>query len=128
MLNETSLYPAAICCKTTFPLATLHAGTGNFGLWDQRKAIIWVKENIDKFGGDPNKITIFGESAGAGSVSAQMMGQHNTGLFQRAIQQVRNFFFITTAHKKNLVMLLCHDVTDSTTVVENLCANKSFTK
>ena len=87
-----------------------------------------MKENIDRFGGDPNKITIFGESAGAGSVSAQMMGQHNTGLFQRAIQQVRNFFSSLQLIKKNLVMLLCHDVTDSTTVVENLCANKSFTK
>ena len=49
-----------------------------------------MKENIDKFGGDPNKITIFGESAGAGSVSAQVMGQHNAGLFQRAIQEVRS--------------------------------------
>ena len=65
-------------------------GTGNFGLWDQRQAIIWVKENIDRFGGDPNRITIFGESAGAGSVSAQVMGQHNAGLFQRAIQEVRS--------------------------------------
>jgi len=63
-------------------------GTGNFGLWDQRAAIMWVKENIDKFGGDPGRITIFGESAGAGSVSAQMMGRHNSGLFQRAIQEV----------------------------------------
>lgn len=63
-------------------------GTGNYGLWDQRQAIIWVRENIDRFGGDPSRITIFGESAGAGSVSAQLMGQHNQGLFQRAIQQV----------------------------------------
>ena len=47
-----------------------------------------MKENIDRFGGDPNRITIFGESAGGGSVSAQVMGQHNRGLFQRAIQQV----------------------------------------
>jgi len=58
-------------------------------LWDQRAAIIWVKENIDKFGGDPELITIFGESAGAGSVSAQMMSPHNTGLFQRAIVEVK---------------------------------------
>ncbi|KAF6038746.1 hypothetical protein EB796_002947 [Bugula neritina] len=62
-------------------------GTGNFGLWDQRAAIMWVKQNIDKFGGDPELITIFGESAGAGSVSAQMMSRHNGGLFQRAIQE-----------------------------------------
>ncbi|KAF6017686.1 CES5A [Bugula neritina] len=62
-------------------------GTGNFGLWDQRAAIMWVKQNIDKFGGDPGLITIFGESAGGGSVSAQMMSHHNGGLFQRAIQE-----------------------------------------
>ena len=63
-------------------------GTGNFGLWDQRAALLWVKENIGKFGGDPDLVTIFGESAGAGSVAAQTMGQHNDGLFKRAIQQV----------------------------------------
>ena len=63
-------------------------GSGNFGLWDQREAIVWVKENIGQFGGDPDKITIFGESAGASSVSAQMMCSHNKGLFKRVIQQV----------------------------------------
>jgi len=50
---------------------------------------MWVKENIDKFGGDPELITIFGQSTGAGSVSAQMMSPHNTGLFQRAIVEVK---------------------------------------
>ena len=66
-----------------------NTGTGNFGLWDQRAAIVWVKENIEQFGGDPDLITIFGESAGAGSVSSQTMGQHNDGLFKRAVQQVK---------------------------------------
>lgn len=63
-------------------------GTGNFALWDQREALLWVKENIAQFGGNPELVTIFGESAGAGSVSAQTLGQHNEGLFKRAIQQV----------------------------------------
>ena len=57
-------------------------------MWDQRAALLWVQENIAKFGGDPDLVTIFGESAGAGSVAAQMMGQHNDGLFKRAIQEV----------------------------------------
>ena len=51
-------------------------------------AIKWVKDNIGSFGGDPNMITIFGESAGGGSVAAQMMAVHNRDLFQRVISEV----------------------------------------
>ncbi len=59
----------------------------NFGLLDQRAGIQWVHEHIAAFGGDPENITIFGQSAGAGSVLAQICSPMNKGLFGRAIMQ-----------------------------------------
>lgn len=60
---------------------------GNYGLNDQTMALRWVKDNIDSFGGDPESITIFGESAGGFSVSLQAINAKNIGLFRRVIQQ-----------------------------------------
>ena len=60
---------------------------GNFGLWDQLKALTWVRENAAAFGGDPEQITIFGESAGGVSVCALLTSPQADGLFARAITQ-----------------------------------------
>ncbi|XP_064379864.1 bile salt-activated lipase-like [Dromaius novaehollandiae] len=73
------------------PLGFLSTGDknapGNYGLKDQHMAIAWVKRNIKAFGGDPENITIFGESAGSVSVSLQILSPYNKGLFKRAISQ-----------------------------------------
>ena len=59
--------------------------TGNYGLYDQMTAIQWVKENIASFGGDPENITIMGQSAGAASVQLQSCSPLTGGLFQKAV-------------------------------------------
>jgi para-nitrobenzyl esterase len=61
--------------------------TPNVGLLDQVAALEWVRDNISAFGGDPDNVTIFGESAGGGSVLSLLSMPSAVGLFQRAIIQ-----------------------------------------
>lgn len=62
-----------------------HNSSGNYGLLDDIAALRWVHDNIQSFGGDPEQVTVFGESFGAGSINFLLMSPLAKGLFQRAI-------------------------------------------
>ena len=83
-------YRLGMCGFLSHPLLNAEnggKGSGNYGLFDQLAALRWVKNNIKAFGGDPENITVFGQSAGAGSVQALISSPLTEGLIQRAIIQ-----------------------------------------
>ncbi|CAH1252582.1 BCHE [Branchiostoma lanceolatum] len=65
---------------------------GNMGLLDQKLALQWVQDNIERFGGNPDRVTIFGTSAGAASVHFHLLSPSSSGLYQRAILQSASAF------------------------------------
>jgi para-nitrobenzyl esterase len=76
-----------------------YGASGNYGMLDQLAVLRWVKENIRNFGGDPDNVTIFGQSAGAGSVLNLCASPLAKGYFRHAIVQSGGFF--TTADLKS---------------------------
>ncbi|XP_057395362.1 neuroligin-2-like isoform X2 [Balaenoptera acutorostrata] len=89
--------PRTVCSQKKRDEATLNppdtgflstgdqAAKGNYGLLDQIQALRWLSENIAHFGGDPERITIFGSGAGASCVNLLILSHHSEGLFQKAI-------------------------------------------
>ncbi|KAL1422402.1 hypothetical protein MTO96_022272 [Rhipicephalus appendiculatus] len=61
------------------------SSSGNYALWDQHLGLLWVRDNIAQFGGDPGRVTAYGESAGSIGIGALLVAPCNAGLIHRAI-------------------------------------------
>lgn len=86
VIGVTINYRLGIMGFACLPQLEEEAGhTGNYGLYDQMTAIQWVKDNIASFGGDPDNMTIMGQSAGGASVQLLCQSPLTDGLFQRAV-------------------------------------------
>lgn len=103
-------------------------GSGNAALEDQQLALQWVKNNIAKFGGNPDNITLFGESAGSASVCVHMVAPGSAGLVNRYIMQsgscIGGLQFLAEPQAQGISTALgaelCGDAADTATCLQTL--------
>jgi para-nitrobenzyl esterase len=105
-----------------------HGASGNFGFMDQQAAISWVQRNIMNFGGDPNKVTIFGESAGGLSVHVQLTSPLAAGLFHGAIIESGAYALYASELATDTTTLATAETWGKTLAKSVGCANKTADK
>ncbi|KAF2018367.1 acetylcholinesterase precursor [Aaosphaeria arxii CBS 175.79] len=106
---------------TSGPTYQAEGGTANLALLDQRFALEWVKKNIHLFGGDPDRVTVFGESAGGGSIMHQITaygGSQGPAPFQRAIPQSPGWLPVSSQLQQEDAFQRLLNLTNTTTLAE----------